>query len=370
MNPCPNRFLLFDGRRRLDDASKADGISAEGGFRGMIGRTPRMQALFEQIRRVAPLDVGVLVQGESGTGKELVAQAIHQLSSRDGKFVAVNCGAVAPELLGSQLFGHERGSFTGATHSHAGYFEQAEGGTLFLDEITEMPPVLQVYLLRVAETHSLTRVGGAHEIPVDVRIVAASNRDMQHAVASGAMRSDLYFRLLEFPLVLPPLRERRDDIPLLACHFVQQLNARHRTRKHLGEQTLQHLSVRSWPGNVRELRHVVQRHYIMSGDNDEIEIAFDPEQPLYRRASDVGYSGKTRSESMQPSARDDTICFDVGATLEEVERTLLRKTLAHCHNDKRQAARVLGVSLKTIYNKLKRYRMHDVVDDDVPGRPD
>ncbi|TLY49160.1 MAG: sigma-54-dependent Fis family transcriptional regulator, partial [Gammaproteobacteria bacterium] len=196
----------------------------------MIGNSPQMQDLFGHIRRVAPLDVSVLVRGESGTGKELVARAIHDLSGRKGRFVAVNCGAIASELIGSQLFGHERGSFTGALQSHAGFFEQAEGGTLFLDEISEMPLQLQVYLLRVLESRSLTRVGGSREIPVDVRVIAATNCDPQASVNAGSLRSDLYYRLLEFPLSVPSLSERRDDIPLLAQHFLDRLNERYQTK--------------------------------------------------------------------------------------------------------------------------------------------
>jgi DNA-binding NtrC family response regulator len=186
---------------------------------GMVGNSPAMRALFEQVRRVAPLDVAVFVQGESGTGKELIANALHELSGRKGRFIAVNCGAIAPDLLSSQLFGHERGSFTGASQSHTGFFEQAEGGTLFLDEITEMSMGLQVYLLRVLETRALTRVGGTREIPVDVRIVAASNRDPQLAVRNGNLRADLYYRLGEFPLTLPPLRERRAGQAPQGRHF-------------------------------------------------------------------------------------------------------------------------------------------------------
>lgn len=346
-------------------------IAADGQFRGMFGRTMRMQALFENIRRVAPLEVGVLVHGESGTGKELVAQALHLLSGRSGNFIAVNCGAISPELLSSQLFGHERGSFTGATQLHAGYFEQARSGTLFLDEITEMPRTLQVYLLRVIETHCLTRVGGSREIPVDVRVIAASNRDLQHAVAAGDLRSDLYFRLLEFPLEVPPLRERRDDIPLLAQHFLDQLNDRYGTSKHFAAHALERLSERPWPGNVRELLHTVRRQYIMTDDAGVLEIQDEATQVLYRRASDERQP--MRRDGVEPEAfglshrTNDTIRFRVGTTFEEIEREVLLQTLAHVHYNKREAARVLGVSLKTIYNKLLRYRSQGLIGEDVLG---
>ncbi|TAN08019.1 MAG: sigma-54-dependent Fis family transcriptional regulator [Rhodanobacteraceae bacterium] len=343
-------------------------------FSGMIGRTMRMQALFENIRRVAPLDVGVLVQGESGTGKELVAQALHRLSGRAGKFIAVNCGAVSPELLGSQIFGHERGSFTGATQAHAGYFEQARGGTLFLDEITEMPTPLQVYLLRVIETHALTRVGGAQEIPVDVRVIAASNRDLQRAVAAGVLREDLYFRLLEFPLALPPLRERREDIPLLARHFLNGLNTRYGTRKRIGDEALRQLGLRAWPGNVRELRHAVQRQYILAGDSGDIAALMEAESPLRRRSSDVREPARRTDTTLEipapPPMQDNALHFNIGTTtFEAIEREVLLKTLAHFHNNKREAARALGVSLKTIYNKLLRYRAQGLIGEDVLDDP-
>lgn len=346
-------------------------IQLDGQLGGMVGRTLRMQALFESIRRVAALDVGVLVHGESGTGKEMVAQALHKLSGRRGDFVAVNCGAISPDLLSSQLFGHERGSFTGATQLHAGYFEQARGGTLFLDEITEMPLALQVYLLRAIETHSVTRVGGTREIPIDVRVIAASNRDLQHAVAMGVLRQDLYFRLLEFPLTVPPLRERREDIPLLAQHFLDQLNDRYGTEKRLGAEALEALARRPWPGNVRELLHTIRRQYITSGETCELEIQDDPGRLPRRRASDThhaSHNGAIESDPPAPSAAlDGTIQFSVGTTFEEIEREALLKTLAHFHNNKREAARVLGISLKTVYNKLLRYRAQGLIGEDVIG---
>jgi len=340
--------------RLMDDAQRrahARDATMVHEFGGMFGQSACMQALFEKIRRVAALDVCVLVHGESGTGKELVARALHELSARAGRFVAVNCGAIAPELLSSQLFGHERGSFTGAMQSHAGYFEQAQGGTLFLDEITEMPPALQVYLLRVIETRCLTRVGGSREIPVDVRLIAASNRDPQRAVASGNLRSDLYFRLMEFPLAVPSLRERREDIPPLAKHFLDRLNERYGTAKVFSVDSPRTLGERNWPGNVRELRHAVQRHYIMAGENGCIDIKPEPEAPL------------------RPAAGDGSVRFTVGMTFDDVEREMLLKTLAHFNNNKRQAARALGITAKTIYNRLLRYRSQDLIGDDLLGDP-
>ena len=316
---------------------------------GMIGQTQVMLDLFEKIRRVAPLDVCVLVHGESGTGKELVARSLHELSSRRGRFVAVNCGAIAPDLLSSQLFGHERGSFTGALQSHAGFFEQAEGGTLFLDEITEMPLAAQVYLLRVLETRALTRVGGAREIAVDVRIVAGTNRDPQQAVHDGALRTDLYYRLLEFPLSVPALRERREDIAALAQYFLDRLNERYRTRRVFAAGTLRQLVERPWPGNVRELRHTVQRQYILGGDGP-IDV---PPEPLFKA----------------PDDSDGSVRFRVGMTFDDIEREMLLKTLAHYNNNKRSAARALGITTKTIYNRLLRYRSQGLIDEALLGTP-
>jgi DNA-binding NtrC family response regulator len=314
---------------------------------GMLGSSAPMRDVFDRIRRVAPMDVCVLIHGESGTGKELAARALHDLSGRDGPFVAVNCGAITSDLLGSHLFGHERGSFTGALNSHAGFFEQAQGGTLFLDEIAEMPPALQVYLLRVLETKRLTRIGGAREIPLDVRIVAATNRVPAEAVAEGKLRSDLQYRLIEFPLELPPLRERREDIPELARHFLDRLNARYGTRREFAADALRTLAARAWPGNIRELRHTVQRLYIMAGDGP---IQADPEPPV-RSVSDG----------------DGAIRFSVGMSFDDVEREMLLKTLAYYDNNKRQAARALGVTAKTIYNRMLRYRSLNLIDDKTLG---
>jgi DNA-binding NtrC family response regulator len=314
-----------------------------GGLGDMIGQSAPMQELFARVRRVAPLDVSVLVHGESGAGKELVARAVHDLSGRKGRFVAVNCGAIAPELLGSQLFGHERGAFNGAVESHAGYFEQADGGTLFLDDINEMPLALQVYLLRALEGHSFTRIGGTREIPLDVRVVAATNQDPQLCVNSGALRADLYYRLLEFPLAVPTLAERRGDIPHLARHFLDRLNKRYETQRTFSAEALQHLTARQWPGNVRELHYAVQRLYILAG-SDTVEA---------------------KSDAMAgPDTENDTsISFRVGMTFDDVEREMLLKTLAFHRNNKCRAARALGITTKTIYNRLLRYRELGLIGD-------
>ena len=319
-------------RRRNADCSNGEE------WHGLAGRSAALTRIKQEIARVAPTDAAVLLNGESGAGKELVARALHEVSGRPGAFVAMNCGAVPHELLASQLFGHERGSFTGAQARHVGYFEQADGGTLFLDEVTEMPPHLQVHLLRALENRSIRRVGGTEDIPVDVRIVSATNRDPQRAVRQGALREDVFYRLAEFPITVPPLRARPEDIELLAQRFLTRLNLRYGSDKHLSAEALAQLRRHAWPGNVRELRNVVQRAYIMApGDTVEVQLE--------------------RSASREPIAEtENSITFSVGTSLDVIERRMLFKTLAHFSNDKTRTAEALGISLKTIYNRLARYQ--------------
>jgi DNA-binding NtrC family response regulator len=305
----------------------------------MLTRSARMRDLFRSLRLVSTTDATVLICGESGTGKELAARAVHELSGRKGPFVAVNCGAVAPDLLASQLFGHEKGSFTGAMRQHIGYFEQAEGGTLFLDEITEMPLQLQVHLLRVLETHRLTRVGSMQETPVDVRVVAATNREPEQAVVHGHLRQDLYFRLSDFPVLMPPLRDRPEDISFLADYFLQRLNERYGGHRQFSDQAKDRLRLHGWPGNVRELKNIVQRAFILTSDN-VVEVDGLEQRGV---ASDVPESAHA-------------LTFRIGTPLEEMERRMVLKTLAYFGQDKTKTARALGVSVKTIYNKLVRYQ--------------
>jgi DNA-binding NtrC family response regulator len=310
-----------------------------GRFGPMIGGSPSMQAVYDRIARVAPTEATVLVTGESGTGKELVAETLHELGSRrKGPFVPVNCSAVPPNLIESELFGHERGSFTGATQQHRGVFERAAGGTLFLDEITEMPAELQARLLRVLEARTLTRVGGEGSISVDVRLVAATNRSPEQAVKQGSLRQDLYYRLNVFPILLPPLRERGEDIVLLAAHFLDELNQAGGAAKRLAPIARDRLLRHTWPGNVRELRNVVQRDHIMAVDELRMEPlvgAPAPELPL---------GGAGNEDGVQ-----------AGMTLVEVERRVILATLERCGGDKRNAAQQLGISLKTLYNRLNVY---------------
>jgi DNA-binding NtrC family response regulator len=310
-----------------------------GHFGGMIGGSPPMQACYDLIARVAPTDASVLIIGESGTGKELVAETLHRLSRRkDEPFIAVNCGAVSPTLIESELFGHERGSFTGAARIHRGFFERAHGGTLFLDEITEMPMDSQVRLLRVLETARVVRVGAEDEIPVDIRVVAATNRPPDEAVADGKLRDDLLYRLGVFPIHVPPLRDRGADVVLLAEHFLSELNQSEGTSKRFTREALARLRQHSWPGNVRELKNAVHRATILT-DRD-----IEPEHlPL--------------AQSAAPECGPDaTIRVAIGTTIAEVERRLILATLAEQGGNKERAARTLGISLKTLYNKLKRYR--------------
>lgn len=305
----------------------------------LIGESPPMSKLHDMINKVAPSDASVLLQGESGTGKELVAHAIHTLSKRrDKPFLAVNCGAIPQDLIGSELFGHEKGSFTGASQQHKGYFERADGGTLFLDEITEMPLELQVQLLRVLETGTLVRLGGDREFKINVRVVAATNRNPRGAVNDGKLREDLFFRLAVFPITLPPLRERGDDIILLANYFLELLNGEQQSAKRFTPSALQVLCERSWPGNVRELKNAVQRAFILA--DDEISEEHLP-------------------QILEPVLRDDDDSLDVtiGTSIDEAERKLIFATLDYYEGNKPLTAEALGVSLKTLYNRLKQYQV-------------
>src|SRR5882757_4066961 len=307
-----------------------------GRFGRILGGSPRMQVLYDQLSRVAPTSATVMLIGESGTGKELAAATVHELSRRrDSAFLPLNCGAVAPQLIESELFGHERGSFTGADRQHKGFFERSNGGTIFLDEITEMPMELQVKLLRVLETNAVTRVGGTQLIASDVRVICATNREPEKAVADGKLREDLYHRLNVFPIRLPPLRERGTDMEQLAQSFLDDLNRLENTGKTFSRDALVRLYQHNWPGNVRELRNYVQRAYIMADDVIECDTAVS-----------------------EPAAKQDdgtTITIRVGTPLEEVERRVTMATLAYCGQVKRKAAEILGVSLKTLYNRLETY---------------
>jgi two-component system, NtrC family, response regulator AtoC len=294
---------------------------------------------------VAGTALSVFVTGESGTGKELVARTVHDLSRRRNRpFVAVNCGAISSNLIESELFGHEKGSFTGAERQHQGFFERAHGGTLFLDEITEMPPDLQVKLLRVLETGIFMRVGSTQAQETDVRVIAASNRPTGPAVAAGHLREDLLYRLNVFPLELPPLRERAEDIALLADHFLIDIGTREGTAKSFSPQAVAKLTAYGWPGNVRELRNAVQRAYVMAV-GAVISDEFLPSDPPGLRADQDGHAANGV----------DSITVPVGASIAQAERQLILATFARYGRNKERTAAVLGVSLKTLYNRLKEF---------------
>src|SRR5580700_18045 len=325
-----------------------------GRFGRILGSSPRMQVLYDQLSRVAPTSATVMLIGESGTGKELAAATVHELSRRrDSAFLPLNCGAVAPQLIESELFGHERGSFTGADRQHKGFFERANGGTIFLDEITEMPMELQVKLLRVLETGTVMRVGGTQTVASDVRVICATNREPEKAVTDGKLREDLYHRLNVFPIRLPPLRERDTDMEQLAQFFLDDLNKTESTNKSFSRDALVRLYQHPWPGNVRELRNYVQRTYIMADDIIEFDVAVSEPAP------------KTEDGT--------TITIRVGTPLEEVERRVTMATLVYCGHVKRKAAEILGVSLKTLYNRLEVYNGREAVgagDKDEPASMD
>ena len=318
-----------------------DQLQASGRFGHMAGRSAPMQLVYEQIARVASTAVTVLITGESGTGKELVARTVHDLSRRRGRpFLAVNCGAISPNAIESEIFGHEQGSFPGAERQHQGLFERASGGTLFLDEITEMPPAVQVKLLRMLECGTCMRMGSTEPIETDVRVIAATNRNLAQAVASGALREDLMYRLNVFPIELPPLRQRREDLPLLVTHFLRQIGAREGSAKHASPAALKRLAEYAWPGNVRELRNVLQRAYVMT-PGSEIADQWLPRNELLGAAA--------------PPRRSTSLEIPVGTPLAAAERRLILATLEHFGHHKERTAAALGVSLKTLYNRLKEY---------------
>jgi DNA-binding NtrC family response regulator len=321
-------------------------LRRHGRFGQLLGASPRMQTLYEALGRVAPTSATVLLVGESGTGKELAAQTVHDLSRRKRQpFLPINCGAVSSQLIESELFGHEKGSFTGADRQHKGYFERAHSGTIFLDEITEMPLELQVKLLRVLETGSFLRIGSSQAVSCDVRVIAATNRNPERAVAEGRLREDLYHRINVFPVTLPALRDRGSDIELLAQHFLDELNRAEGTSKVFDRSEITALYANPWPGNVRELRNHVQRAFIMADD-------------VIRGAEPEVVSGA-------PADDGASITFRVGSNLAEIERRMTLATLARCGNVKRKAAELLGISLKTLYNRLEGYSGKPVAVDEI-----
>jgi DNA-binding NtrC family response regulator len=305
----------------------------------IIGRSPAAFELARAIVKAAPTDASALIVGESGTGKEVVARAIHKYSGRhEAPFVAVNCGAISASLAETSFFGHEKGSFTGASNTTKGCFETADGGTLFLDEVTEMPLSMQVQLLRVLESGQYHRVGGTELRQVHVRIIAATNRDPKEAVRSGKFRSDLLYRLAVFPIRVPSLRERQSDIAYLAQRFLEELNAQENTNKAFSSATIAHLEAYNWPGNVRELKNTVTRAFILAGDLIEI----DPMMPVFRVKS--------------PGVANGFLKIPIGTDLANAQHALIQATLEYYGGDKRRTAEALGISPKTLYNRLEQPR--------------
>jgi DNA-binding NtrC family response regulator len=400
--PCdPNRLLVTLQKiaekkdMRSEIVTLRRQLQKMGAFGALIGKARPMQRLYTLIERVATSDVPVFITGESGSGKELVAQTIHNLSKRRReRFLAINCGAVPPTLIENELFGHERGAFTGAEQRQEGYFEMADNGSIFLDEITEMPPDLQVKLLRVLEQSKFRRIGGRQEIEIDVRIISATNRDPFKAIEEHKLREDLYYRLNVFPIHVPPLRERLDDIPLLASYFLELLNEKEGNNiTSIEPDALQALQQHLWPGNVRELRNVINRAYILASSNTitvsalpdelkpqsatrprpkvlEIPIGLTLEEIQRRviaatlefvsgdttKADELlGIPAKPLTDIGVVNDGSPTVAIRVGTSIEEVEKLLITKTLQHNHGNKPKTAESLGISLKTLYNKLERY---------------
>lgn len=307
-------------------------------FGHLVGESPSMQRVYQMIERVASTRANVMLLGESGVGKEMVAAAIHYASQMEGRYVAANCGAFSRELINSELFGHEKGAFTGATHRKIGVFEQANKGTLFLDEITEMPIDLQPNLLRVLETQKVTRLGSASSVDIECRVVSATNRTEEDMAIQGCLREDLYFRLAVFPIHIPPLRSRKEDIPALVQHFLATFNQEYAGDIGISDASLKRLMEYDWPGNVRELRHAIHRAYIMADQQQQLLVLPDNLTSPFSKITPQSQVG-----------------IRVGKTVEEVERELIESTLKHFDGDKKQAADVLGISLKTLYNRLNSY---------------
>jgi DNA-binding NtrC family response regulator len=311
----------------------------------LVGNSKAMREIFGLIEQIAPSNVHVLITGESGTGKELVARTLHELSPRKAKpFVGVNCAAIPETLIESEIFGHEKGAFTGAAARHIGKFEQANHGTLFLDEIGDMPLVMQAKLLRVLEERKLRRLGARTEQDVDVRVLAATNRDPNTAVAEGHLRADLFYRLNVFNIHMPPLRDHMEDLPAMAEAMLGQMNQKHSRRvSGVAPSMLDRMMSYNWPGNVREMRNTIERAVILCPDGAPLDVGHLPpgfarQQPLAALSSDAG-----------------TISLHVGTTVDEAERLLILHTLEATGQNKTRAAEILGVSLKTLHNKTKEY---------------
>jgi DNA-binding NtrC family response regulator len=330
----------------------------KGSLGEMVGASPRMKEIFVLLQQAGPTNACVLISGESGTGKELVARTLHALSPRNqGPFFAINCAALPETLIESELFGHEKGAFTGASERRAGCFELAQHGTLLLDEIGEMPALTQAKLLRILEDSKVRRIGGKAEFEVDVRVVAATNKVPEEAVRGGHLREDLYYRLNVFHIHLPPLRERREDIEKLTEFLVGDLNRKHNCRvSDVSPLVHEAFARHTWPGNVRELRNVLERAVILSGEGS-IDMKHLP--AMFQNQT-AGLAPVVSAEQPAAAPARDSVQFPIGTTVEDAEKGLILRTLEHTKNNKTRAAEILGISLKTLHNKLKEYGSKEV----------
>jgi DNA-binding NtrC family response regulator len=348
--PVPVAQLEREVRDAIADAHElAGGLEAAGGA-GLVGTSPAIRAVFDTLVRVAPSNSSVLIEGESGTGKELIAQALHRLSRRAlGPLVAVNCAAIPEQLLESELFGHTKGAFTGASQARPGRFRMADGGTIFLDEIGEMPLALQGKLLRVLQERSIEPVGGNKPEPVDFRLIAATNKDLEAQVAKGAFRGDLFYRLNVVPLVLPTLRERRGDVRLLAVHFLARHNAGKERPLAFSQAAFDALERHPWPGNVRELENLVERLAVLKGEG-EIGVA-DLPGPIRNAATGTAPTNGAGSEiptALPPEG------VDLYKVLADLEDRLINEALGRSGGNKNQAAKILGLNRTTLVEKLRK----------------
>jgi DNA-binding NtrC family response regulator len=348
VDPTRLRTILANASRQRDTERELEvtrrKLRDTGALGSLVGSSRKMQEIFGLIERVAPSTVSVLITGESGTGKEVVARTLHELSPRKSRpFVAVNCAAIPETLIESEIFGHEKGAFTGAAERRAGCFELAEEGTLLLDEIGEMPIATQAKLLRVLEDRKLRRLGSKVETPVDVRVLAATNKNPETAVADGHLRGDLYYRLNVFNIHMPPLREHKEDIPAIVDALLRDMNQKHgRQVSGVDPEMLGRLTDYDWPGNVRELRNTIERAVILC-----------TEAYLEARHLPPGFGARAVRPAVDGSG--NTVQLEVGTTVDDAERLLILKTLESTNNNKTRAAEILGISLKTLHNKLKEY---------------
>jgi DNA-binding NtrC family response regulator len=328
-------------------------LAYKGTLGELVGTSPKMQEIFALLQQAGPSKACVLITGESGTGKELVARTLHALSPRrPGPFIAINCAALPETLIESELFGHEKGSFTGASERRAGCFEVAQHGTLLLDEIGEMPLPTQAKLLRILEDSRVRRLGGKAEFEVDVRVVAATNKIAEEAVRGGHLREDLFYRLNVFHVHLPPLRERKEDITPIAESLISDLNHKHDCKvSDISPAVLETFQRHQWPGNVRELRNVLERAVILAGEGS-IEIKH---LPAFLQTQPAAAAAAPAPAGAAPAEGADVIRLRIGTTVEEAEKGLILRTLEHTRNNKTRAAEILGISLKTLHNKLKEY---------------